>query len=417
MSPLLYGIMFGNKDKANWTTFWTYLNQVHPHINQSNITIMTDQDKGSIESVKSIIPNATQFFCSYHRRCNIIKTCGGGIGNKPLSALWMFNLLSSCSTVEHIAQLKVKYLEKMFPTDRHYLEKIPDEFQYPAARCHLNPNSCMHGVSSSSGVESMNKANMAIRQKTAVDLLNAMLNLIKKDSGRYDKYRNCAWGHSHLLTPRGMIEMEEAFKDVDQRMYRMQLSEVIDSHVVQVGRTMVGAKIFTVTIPKTATLGSRFGSCTCGFPATQGLPCRHMVVVAKSNAIEGLTRVMMMPSWWTTEQWRKQFPKESVMRCDTNMHSIKSKYSPDDALRYYPVWSAPGKKGRPKKDERRKGVMDHIKESGKKRKQTNRMYCSICQKFNHIAANCYKNPLNQSKIVKKEQTNIMGGENGEEGKA
>jgi hypothetical protein len=147
MSPLLYGILFGNEDKANWTTFWTCLNQVHPHINQSNMTIMTDQDKGSIESVKLIIPNAAQFFCSYHRRCNIIKTCGGGIGYKPLSALWMFNLLSSCSTIEHIAQLKVKYLEKMFPTDRHYLEKIPNEFQYPAARCHLNHNSCMHGAS------------------------------------------------------------------------------------------------------------------------------------------------------------------------------------------------------------------------------------------------------------------------------
>jgi len=35
--------------------------------------------------------------------------------------------------------------------------------------------------------------------------------------------------------------------------------------------------------------------------------------------------------------------------------------------------------------------MDHIEESAKKkRKRTNRMYCSICEKFNHNTKNCYE---------------------------
>ena len=35
--------------------------------------------------------------------------------------------------------------------------------------------------------------------------------------------------------------------------------------------------------------------------------------------------------------------------------------------------------------------MDHIEESAKKkRKRTNRMYCSICEKFNHNTKDCYK---------------------------
>ena len=35
--------------------------------------------------------------------------------------------------------------------------------------------------------------------------------------------------------------------------------------------------------------------------------------------------------------------------------------------------------------------MDHTEESAKKkRKRTNQMYCSICEKFNHTTKDCYK---------------------------
>jgi SWIM zinc finger len=260
----------------------------------------------------------------------------------------------------------------------------------------------------------MNKANLPIRMKTAVDMVNAMLNLLKMDSLRYDKFRNEAWEQVLPLTPRGMIEMEKAFEaeDTDPRLYRMQISVLEDSHVVQVNKTTVAAKIFTVNIPKKETLGSRFGSCTCGAPATKGLPCRHMIVVAKSNKIAGLKRVMTMPSWWTTEQWRKQFPKDTVMRCDINIQSIKKRFSPDDTVRYCPVWSAPGKKGRPKKDERKKGVMDHIKEAGKKRKRKKHMYCTICEMYTHNTEDCFKNPLRKQKRSK-----TIEDEDGVEGKA
>ena len=40
-----------------------------------------------------------------------------------------------------------------------YLLKLPDNVLYPAARCAMDKNVCMYGASSSSGVESMNRAN------------------------------------------------------------------------------------------------------------------------------------------------------------------------------------------------------------------------------------------------------------------
>ena len=222
-----------------------------------------------------------------------------------------------------------------------------------------------------------------------MDPLNAMLVLLKGDSVRFEKYKKQAWERTQLLTPRGMIEMEEAYKDVNQREYRLDVTEVENGHVATVSKTNANAKQFVVFIPKEETLGSRSGSCTCGVPATEGIPCRHIFVVAKSNVMHGLTRVNTMPLWWTTAQWRNQFPIKATMRSDISMNAIKTRHTRDELLRYCPAWSAAAKKGHPKKHERRKTIMDHIEESAKKkRKRTNRMYCSICEKFNHNTKDC-----------------------------
>ena len=44
MSPLLFGIMFGNKDKENWMTFWKFTVDLYPSINSADVTIVSDQD-------------------------------------------------------------------------------------------------------------------------------------------------------------------------------------------------------------------------------------------------------------------------------------------------------------------------------------------------------------------------------------
>ena len=58
---------------------------------------------------------------------------------------------------------------------------------------------------------------------------------------------------------------------------------------------MTSTNEYTVIIPVDAYKGMRFGSCTCGKPKTDGIPCRHMVVVAMSSKIDGLTRIHIMP--------------------------------------------------------------------------------------------------------------------------
>ena len=120
-----------------------------------------------------------QFHCSFHRRQNILKTLGGGKGAIPGSALWLYNILSGCHSVKQLEDAKKKYYPDMHPTSLKYLTKLDDNKQYAAARCAMGDNVCMYSKSASSGVESMNRVNSVARQQTAVDVLNAMILLIK----------------------------------------------------------------------------------------------------------------------------------------------------------------------------------------------------------------------------------------------
>ena len=121
----------------------------------------------------------------------------------------------------------------MYPTDHHYLFNIAEEMQFPASRCAQGNSVCMYGKSASSGVDTMNRANEDIRQKTAVDILNATLILLKKESTRYNKQRSLAWNHAHVLTPKGMELMEEAFNYVNVQDFKVHLTENENEHILQ----------------------------------------------------------------------------------------------------------------------------------------------------------------------------------------
>jgi hypothetical protein len=75
-----------------------------------------------------------------------------------------------------------------------------------------------------------------------------------------------------------------------------------------------------------------------------------------------------MPYWFSKAQWRLQFPKEVTCATHITLNSIKTILRPTDHLKYCPVWTAEQKKGRPKKQQQRLGITDHIKNLAKKRR-------------------------------------------------
>jgi hypothetical protein len=259
----------------------------------------------------------------------------------------------------------------------------------------------MNSKLASSGVESMNKANQLARQRTAVDILNPVILLVKLEGEHFNWHKQKACERDNQLLMELCLElMEEAFADVDIRDYMINISKGKTVHKCTVSR-MKSTSEYTVTIPTKDTMGSRFGLCTCRKSTKDGVPCRHMVAIVKPSKIKGLSRIQIMPYWLTSAHWQAQYAADVVYcRTDVSINAVKTTSNPEDDLRYCPAWIAGNKKGRPKKNIHQKSVIDLIEElSNNKRKQRRKMFCNICQKFNHTTADCFKNPTKQLQTI------------------
>ncbi len=202
-----------------------------------------------------------------------------------------------------------------------------------------------------------------------MDILNATLILFKKESTQYDKQKSLAWNHEHVLTPKGVEFMEEAFNNVNVQDFKVHLTDE-NGHTAIVSKKSTSHRKYSLNLPKSNTLGSRFGKCTCGFPKKEGIPCQHMVAVCKLGRIDGLSRSTIMPHWHTTVQWRNQFPKNCYIDTHQTIKSIKANSTPHEDLRYCPNWLEPQKKGHLKKEKRKKSIADYVKQSGKMKRRT-----------------------------------------------
>ena len=88
--------------------------------------------------------------------------------------------------------MKTEHLQELYEKDRHYLTKLDDNWQFAAVHCAMGDNICMYGCSASSGVESMNRANIIVCEKTAVDILNAAMLLLKLEGEKIQWWQKMA---------------------------------------------------------------------------------------------------------------------------------------------------------------------------------------------------------------------------------
>ena len=131
---------------------------------------------------------------------------------------------------------------------------------------------------------------------------------------------------------------------------------------------IVSTNVYTCHIPMVANdYGSHFGTCTCGVPKVDGIPCMHMVAICKSNRIEGLNENNIMPFWCHTSHWRKQYPEgTSVDSSHITMLQLKENNEASKELKLCPGFSAPRKGGRPRShNKRHKSCMEIASEKKK----------------------------------------------------
>jgi hypothetical protein len=259
----------------------------------------------------------------------------------------MYNKLMKCKNVEQLEYNKEKHFVNMTDKDINYLNSLDDESQYPVARCAMDLYVYLYFRSSSGTAESMNKANKEMRARTAVDLLNACILLIKLEVNRYYKMKKEVWGGSSILTPWGIEEYEATFTHLHPRHFSFRLKDYDDNLEVRVKRINVtGKRKEVVTLPKEPENGSHFGACTCGAAQTDAVPCEHMSVIALSAVIRPqISPLNIMPIWWKRSQWRLQFPLETRPDANITMKSVKEGRLPDYGLCLCPDWTTGSNQG------------------------------------------------------------------------
>ena len=80
-------------------------------------------------------------------------------------------------------------------------------------------------LQASAGVESMNSANYTMRQRTAVDINNAMLLLVELECNRYRKQQADAWSTDSIFSRRGEKEFDETFQNLNHSLFKIIVNE------------------------------------------------------------------------------------------------------------------------------------------------------------------------------------------------
>jgi hypothetical protein len=87
MLPVGFAIIFGNENLLSWKAFCKFVVELYPSVNERDVTIVTDQDKGLEKAIAEEVNQVVNFHCSFHRSQNIIKMCGAKSGTRVYSAL------------------------------------------------------------------------------------------------------------------------------------------------------------------------------------------------------------------------------------------------------------------------------------------------------------------------------------------
>ncbi len=235
-----------------------------------------------------------------------------------------YNKLMRCRSVALIEHNKREQFKSMKSKDIQFLNNLTAEPQYPAAQCAMGENIYMYHRLLSGAVEMMNRVNSEMRARTAFDLPNATILLLKLECNRFNKMKQEAWDGNSILTPLGKKEYDATFTNLNPSHFIFHLRNKDDHWQLRVFRqNVVGRHKQIVILPKNTVNGSIFGRCTCGADLTDAVPCKHMAAIALSAVIRPqITPMNVLPIWWKRKKWREQFLLDVYAEANITIKSV-----------------------------------------------------------------------------------------------
>ena len=356
-----HAIIGGNEDKQGWTDFFRFSREHYPWLNSSTKTIISDRDKGLLNALSSVFPNACGFYCARHRAENITKQFGK-------EAEDAFNAAVSSMTLQQLQDVKQNQIGKLSVRAKAYIYLVQDEMQYPIARVILG-SSKMFGKSTNGMSEAMNSANRPARIR-GLDMFNAFAKLIEMEKKRFNANKNDAERRAYPLTEYARKKYEETLRRAEN--CRVESSDAYAAVVM----SLSSRKTFRVELTGNQSgAGTLFGSCSCGRSEMVYFPCEHMASFA---VMEGFADFEIVPIEYHTRRYRDQYPS-SILFVSVSSDDAKSR-SPNLALRVSP--HLPRKRGRPQTRRARSFMERRFKRP---------RLCSKCCLPRHTAPKCTAN--------------------------
>ena len=90
--PVAFGIIFGNEDKERWDYFSKFVKSCHPSINHAWVTVITNQQKGSVEALQVIVPLAVNSFAHIIGERTFLHMSRVEMGNTAVFGTIIFSL-------------------------------------------------------------------------------------------------------------------------------------------------------------------------------------------------------------------------------------------------------------------------------------------------------------------------------------
>lgn len=340
--PLLYVWKCSNESKAAWKDVLQTLTRLYPwFVDNANITISSDRDKGIAGALAEVLPSAKQFFCYSHRIRNLAP-----FGKE---AVRVFETLVYSKTLLGIEEIKSSSaFLSLRPEARAAILSVPDQYQFLAA-C-VAAGGSTYGRTASTAVESQNGHVLDAR---ALDLPNSVIWVGELEEKRFDRWSASASASADAMTPfvRARFDALSVYGSIELITAGNATEK---SYLV---RTF-GGRAHTSTLVEqrnaNGAVVSYFGRCSCGYAACHTFPCCHLKTVAVNTNIN---EDLIIPVQLTSSRWKEQYPAGLTVEMPS-MSFVRatdpSELSSDSKLRLPVV--APPKRGRPKAKRARHGM-------------------------------------------------------------
>ena len=295
-------------------------------------------------ALPSVMALLRVLLCTKHRGDNVSRR-GNAAVKKVYNAAVQAKKIEILRDVLSVLDDEEKYSE----ADRELMAEFDREMLYPAAA--VEDGALTYGRTTSQMVESLNACSNIPRN---LDPLAALQYFVSAERKRFAKHREESLKETGYLCKHAQTTFDKLHTTLHGLVATPLNGNDTDKFAVNSLHPNRGVTENTVKLPQNTGNIDDFGSCTCGRPAVDYFPCRHMLAAAKI-AVNISQLETIVPSFYRVETWREQYPADFDYRVpsvsDARLPSVQANWL------FPPRVGAP-KKGRPRQS-RIRSILEH----------------------------------------------------------